>query len=201
MKFESLKKILRVFLTLQWTKELPRQGFLFFGFKRNEVDSVAAHTYTVTLLAYFLAEQLKKEGRKINVEKVIKMGLLHDLGETIIGDIGQSAKQFAGPKIIHEVEERAIDTLLEELDFKEELLKMAKEYNERKTLEAKLVKIADNLDGLAQAAGVPGADMKYFYPIKGLVDKKSILDFYEKAAGLILKRKIKPFREWSRENA
>lgn len=201
MKFEALKQILRVFLTLQWTKELPRQGFLFFGFKRNEVDSVAAHTYTVTLLAYFLAEQLKKEGRKINVEKVIKMGLLHDLGETIIGDIGQSAKQFAGPKIIHEVEERAINTLLEELDFKGELLKMAKEYNERKTLEARLVKIADNLDGLAQATGVPGADMRYFHPIKGIIDKGFILGFYEKAASLILKRKIKPFREWSKENA
>lgn len=201
MRLEALRRILRVFLTLQWTKELPRQGFIFFGFKTNEVDSVAAHTYTTTLLAYFLAEQLKKEGKKVDVEKVIKMGLLHDLGETIIGDIGQSAKQFAGPKVIHDIEEKAIHTLLEELDFKGELLEMAKEYNERKTLEAKLVKIADNLDGLAQATGVPGADMRYFHPIKGLVNKGSVLDFYQKAARLILKRKIKPFREWSRKNA
>lgn len=201
MKLESLKKLIRVFLTLQWTKELPRQGFLFFGFKRNEVDSVAAHTYTVTLLAYFLAEQLKKEGRKIDVEKVIKMGLLHDLGETIIGDIGHSAKKFAGQETIHKVEERAINTLLEQLDFKKELIELTREYNGRKTLEAKLVKIADNLDGLAQAAGVPGADMKYFHPIKGLVEKGSVLDFYQKAAQLILERKIKPFREWDKTNA
>lgn len=201
MKLESLKKLIRVFLTLQWTKELPRQGFIFFGFKRNEVDSVAAHTYTVTLLAYFLAEQLKKEGRKIDVEKVIKMGLLHDLGETIIGDIGHSAKKFAGQETIHKVEERAIHTLLEQLDFKNELIELAREYNGRKTLEAKLVKIADNLDGLAQAAGVPGADMKYFHPIKGLVEKGSVLDFYQKAAQLILERKIKPFREWDKTNA
>lgn len=201
MKLEALKQILRVFLTLQWTKELPRQGFLFFGFKRNEVDSVAAHAYTTTLLAYFLATQLKKERKKIDVEKVIKMGLLHDLGETIIGDIGQSAKQFAGPKTIHDIEERAIHKLLDELDFKDELLEIAKEYNERRSVEAKLVKIADNLDALAQGTGVPGADIKYFHPIKSLVDKKSVLSFYEKAASLILKRKIKPFREWSRENA
>jgi len=36
MKKGTLKKILKVFLTLQWAKELPRQGFIALGFKRNE---------------------------------------------------------------------------------------------------------------------------------------------------------------------
>ncbi len=199
IKPQALKEILRVFMTLQWTKELPRQGFLFFGFKRNEVDSVAAHTYTTTLLAYFLATQLTKEGVKIDVEKVIKMGLLHDLGETIIGDIGQSAKQFAGPKAIHDIEDRAIQTLLADLEFKGEMFKLVKEYNKRETLEAKLVKVCDNLDALALATTVPGADMKYIGPLKGLVVKQSPLSFYQEAAKLILDRKIKPFREWTKD--
>src|SRR3990167_5787585 len=90
-----LKKILKVFLTLQWAKELPRQGFIAMGFKRQEADSVAAHSWTTAVLVYFLATELKKEGVKINIDKALKMALFHDMAETIVGDVGTFVKGMA----------------------------------------------------------------------------------------------------------
>ena len=96
MKREVLKKILKVFLTLQWAKELPRQGFIALGFKRNEADSVAAHSWTCAMLVYLMASEMKKNGEKINVDKAVKMALFHDMAETIVGDVGTFVKGMAG---------------------------------------------------------------------------------------------------------
>src|SRR3990167_622170 len=81
MTNQALKKILKVFLTLQWAKELPRQGFIALGFKRNEADSVAAHSWTTSVLVYFLASELKKNGVKIDINKAVKMALFQEKGK------------------------------------------------------------------------------------------------------------------------
>jgi putative hydrolases of HD superfamily len=95
MKKETLKKILKVFLTLQWAKELPRQGFIAMGFKRNEADSVAAHSWTCAMLTYMLGSEMVKNGTKIDLDKAIKMALFHDMAETIVGDVGTYVKKMA----------------------------------------------------------------------------------------------------------
>lgn len=193
MKINDLKKILKVFLTLQWAKELPRQGFIALGFKRNEADSVAAHSFTTSLLAYFLAKQLQKEGLKIDAEKVLKMGLVHDVGETIVGDVGTFVKGMAGGAF-KDIEEEGVKTLVGDLDSKEEILNLVSEYNKRTSLEARVVKVADNLDALAQAKGVPGAKdaLKYFKRVYHLTK----FDWHKKAVDLILSGEIEPAREW-----
>ena len=114
MNLKDLKKILKVFLTLQWAKELPRQGFIALGFKRNEADSVAAHSFATALLSYFLAKQLQKEGVKIDPEKVLKMGLFHDIGETIVGDVGTFVKGMAGG-VFKDIEEEGVKLLFQRL--------------------------------------------------------------------------------------
>src|SRR3990172_6578144 len=163
MNIKDLKKILKVFLTLQWAKELPRQGFIVLGFKRNEADSVAAHSFATGLLAYFLARQLQKEGLRIDAEKTLKMALVHDIGETIVGDVGTFVKGMAGG-VFKNIEEEGVKALVEDLDEKDEIMALIREYNDRKSIEARVVKAADNLDALAQAKGVPGAAdaLKYF---------------------------------------
>src|SRR3989344_4118879 len=193
MKTEILKKILKVFLTLQWAKELPRQGFIAMGFKRNEADSVAAHSFSTSLLAYFLAKQLKKEGIKIDPEKVLKMGLVHDIGETIVGDVGTFVKGMAGG-VFKNIEEEGVKALVEGLDFKDEIIKLVSEYNGRETLEARVVEAADNLDALAQAKGVPGASsaLKYFKEVTHITK----LDWHKKAVDLILSGEVEPSRDW-----
>lgn len=193
MKINDLKKILKVFLTLQWAKELPRQGFIALGFKRNEADSVAAHSFTTSLLSYFLAKQLQKEGIKIDAEKALKMGLVHDVGETIVGDVGTFVKGMAGGAFKN-IEEEGVKTLVGDLDSKEEILSLVSEYNDRTSLEARVVKAADNLDALAQAKGVPGAKdaLKYFKRVYHLTK----FDWHKKAVDLILSGEIEPAREW-----
>ncbi|MEK7616978.1 MAG: HD family hydrolase [Patescibacteria group bacterium] len=193
MKISDLKKILKVFLTLQWAKELPRQGFIAMGFKRNEADSVAAHSFSTALLAYFLAKQLKKEGLKIDAEKTLKMGLVHDIGETIVGDVGTFVKGMAGG-VFKNIEEEGMRALLEGLDDSKELMELVKEYNERKTLEARVVKTADNLDALAQMKGVPAAQsaLKYFKEVFHITK----FDWHKRAVDLILSGEVEPARDW-----
>ncbi len=193
MKLNDLKKILKVFLTLQWAKELPRQGFIAMGFKRNEADSVAAHSFSTALLSYFLAKQLQKEGIKINPDKVLKMGLVHDIGETIVGDVGTFVKGMAGG-VFKNIEEEGVKALIAELDSKNEIMDLVKEYNGRKTLEARVVKAADNLDALAQAKGVPGAKdaLKYFKQVYHITR----FDWHKKAVDLILSGEVEPTRDW-----
>ena len=197
MKINDLKKILKVFLTLQWAKELPRQGFIAMGFKRNEADSVAAHSFSTALLAYFLACQLKKEGAKIDPDKVLRMGLVHDIGETIVGDVGTFVKGLVGGAF-KDIEEFGVKALVGELDSKDEIIELVSEYNERKTLEARVVKAADNLDALAQAKGVPGAQdaLKYFKEVFHITK----FNWHKKAVDLILNGDVEPARDWQEKH-
>ena len=196
MKINDLKKILKVFLTLQWAKELPRQGFIAMGFKRNEADSVAAHSFSTALLAYFLAKQLQKEGLNLDAEKVLKMGLVHDIGETIVGDVGTFVKGMAGGGFKN-IEEEGVAALVDGLDSKKEIIELVEEYNQRNTMEARVVKAADNLDALAQAKGVPGAQnaLKYFKQVYHITK----FDWHKKAVDLILSGEVEPARDWQKK--
>lgn len=193
MHTDELEKILKVFLTLQWAKELPRQGFIAMGFKRNEADSVAAHSFSTALLAYFLAKSMHKSGEKIDPEKVLKMALVHDIGETIVGDVGTFVKGMAGG-VFKNIEEEGVKALVDGLDSKDEIIKLVEEYNDRKSVEARVVKVADNLDALAQAKGVPGAQdaLKYFKRVYHITK----FSWHKEAVDLILSGKIEPAREW-----
>ncbi len=197
MKLNDLKKILKVFLTLQWAKELPRQGFIAMGFKRNEADSVAAHSFSTALLSYFLAKQLQKDGNNINPDRVLKMALVHDIGETIVGDVGTFVKGMAGGVFKH-IEEEGVKALVEGLDSKDEIIELISEYNDRKSLEARVVKAADNLDALAQAKGVPGAAdaLKYFKQMYHITK----FDWHKKAVDLILSGEAQPERNWQNKH-
>ena len=196
MDRKTLKKILKVFLTLQWAKELPRQGFIALGFKRNEADSVAAHSWTTAMLTYFLATEIKKNGQKVDVDKAIKMALFHDMAETIVGDVGTFVKGMAKGAFAP-IEEEGLRWLVGGLPTEKEIVSLVSEYSQRKTLEARLVKVADNLDALAQAKGVPAAKdaLKYFKEIYHITK----IPFHKTAVEMILKDEIEPERSWQKK--
>lgn len=196
MKKPVLKKILKIFLTLQWAKELPRQGFIQLGFKRNEADSVAAHSWTCAMLVYLLATEMKKQGQKIDVDKAIKMALFHDMAETIVGDVGTFVKGMAKGAFAP-IEEEGLKWLVADLPEKKEMISLVNEYMERKTLEARLCKVADNLDALAQAKGVPAAvpALKYFKEVYHITK----IPWHKQAVEMILKDEVEPERSWQKK--
>ncbi len=187
---------MKVFLTLQWAKELPRQGFIALGFKRNEADSVAAHSWTTAMLTYFLASEMKKNGQKVDVDKAVKMALFHDMAETIVGDVGTFVKSMAKGAFAG-IEAEGLKWLVSDLPSKNEIIQLVEEYMRRKTLEARLVKVADNLDALAQAKSVPAAQnaLKYFKEVYHITK----IPFHKEAVEMILKDEVEPERSWQKK--
>ena len=193
MNKKVLKKILKVFLTLQWAKELPRQGFIALGFKRNEADSVAAHSWTTAMLVYLMASEMKANGEKIDVDKAVKMAMFHDMAETIVGDVGTFVKGMAKGAFA-DIEEEGLKWLVKDLPSQKEIVGLVEEYMSRKTLEARLCKVADNLDALAQAKGVPAAmsALKYFKEVYHITK----IPWHKDAVEMILKEEVEPERSW-----
>src|SRR3989344_4245781 len=196
MKREVLKKILKVFLTVQWAKELPRQGFIALGFKRNEADSVAAHSWTCAMLTYMLGTEIVKNGQKLDLNKAIKMALFHDMAETIVGDVGTFVKGMAKGAFAP-IEEEGLKWLVKDLPQNKEIVSLVEEYMKRQTLEARLCKVADNLDALAQAKGVPGAQsaLIYFKEVYHITK----IPWHKQAVEMILKDEVEPERSWQKK--
>ncbi len=195
MKKNSLSNLIKFFLRIQWTKELPRQGFLTLGFKRNEADSVAAHSFATAVLAYELAVLHNKENKtpKVNADKVLKMALFHDLAETIVGDVGSFVKYLEHGKF-RDIEDKGMEILVEDLVNKEEIISLYQEYSQRKTLEARFAKAADHIDAIAQIQGVPAAKDELEKKTHEIL-KITKFPWHQKAIDLITSGKIKGIRE------
>ncbi|MGB9824353.1 MAG: HD domain-containing protein [Candidatus Hydrothermia bacterium] len=131
-------------------KRTPRAGFWYYGVENPE--SVAEHIFGVSLITYITAKLLLKQGEKLDVEKAIKMAVIHELGEALIGDIHLEARRYIG-KSIESVEHRAFHDLVSKLpeEVKNELLDLYKEFENGETVEAKIVRAADKVDLLIQA--------------------------------------------------
>lgn len=82
----------------------------------------------------------------LDINKVIKMCLIHDLGEAITGDI----PAFLKNEVHEKDEEKAIETLITPLPFvlKEEMLSLFAEMKAMDTDEAKLYKSLDNIEAV-----------------------------------------------------
>ncbi len=149
---EEQQGILNVFWTIQQTKELPRQGMILAGFKRNEVDTVGAHSYTVSVLAYLLAKYfVKKYPSFVNPVSTLEMAIFHDIGEALTGDVGRYVK-WKAKKAWDKVEEEAVAELGVAVKLLGDFLQeKVVSYNKRSFPDGWIVKVADSLDAVAQS--------------------------------------------------
>lgn len=107
-------------------------------------ESVAEHSWMTALAAMMI----KDEFPEADTDKIIKMCLIHDLGECFTGDIPTFDKTAQDEK----VEEDLLYAWVKSLPRKEsaELLALYDEMSARKTLESKIYKALDGLEALIQ---------------------------------------------------
>lgn len=77
-----MENILNFFNEIGRLKKMPRRGWVIRDIKNPE--SIAEHTFRVAIMAWILGDKKKKN---FNMEKLIKMALMHDLCEVYAGDI------------------------------------------------------------------------------------------------------------------
>lgn len=101
-----------------------------------EFADLSEHHFRVIWLSLILAKYEKAK----NIEKMIKMALCHDIVESRTGDVHYIARQYTKRN-----EKLAIQDMLEGTAL-EEFVSIWNEYEDRKSIEAKIVKDADYLD-------------------------------------------------------
>ncbi len=99
-------------------------------------DTVASHSFRAAFIGYFLAQELGADA-----DKVLKMCLAHDIAESRSMD-----HHWLSKKYVKVFEDEINRDQFGNLPHAADLLGVIREYEERKTLEAKIAKDADLLD-------------------------------------------------------
>ncbi len=139
MKKKDLEECFKFILELEKLKAVTRKNKPI-GLERYE--NSAEHSWQITVLAMVLANVSDED---IEIEKVIKMLLLHDIGEIDVGDViffDEKAKAEAKEKELESVQ-RIFGMLPKETG--EELLEIWKEFEYGETKEAKFARAVDRV--------------------------------------------------------
>ncbi len=120
-----------LFVLMDKLKRTKRKGWHDKNIERKRVESVADHIYGCQMLAYAMHSEFKYD---IDINKVILMLAVHEIGETIIGDI---TPDDMPRKEKTELETKAVMELLEMIPNSKLLQELFYEFEARQTPEAK----------------------------------------------------------------
>ncbi len=133
-KTKTMKSIANFLFEAGILSRTPRSGFHFLG---SGHQSVAEHVHRTVFVGYALATMEKE----VDMEKVMKMCLFHDLAEARTSDLNYVHQKYAESD-----EKAALNDLADAVPFGADILAIVAEMRERKTKEAILAKDADQLE-------------------------------------------------------
>lgn len=138
----NIDKVIRFIKEIENLKSVTRTAWT----KTGRRESTAEHSWRLAMLLMVLREDFKD----LDIDKAIKMSLVHDLGELYDGDISAKLQNDNDNKAY--MEEKAMRRMLTTLPdgISEKIYDLWKEYNECCTKEAKLVKAMDKLETIVQ---------------------------------------------------
>jgi putative hydrolases of HD superfamily len=158
MELDAGNDVLRFLHLAGRLKETARAGWKLRGI--DDPESVAEHSFRVCLMALVLG---KSADPPVERERCVAMALVHDLAESIVGDITPYDGVSAGEK---RRREREAMEQLAGLAGDPEILELWTEYDAGATPEARFVKELDKLETVLQAAEYEadrGADVDEFW--------------------------------------
>ena len=142
MRADELDGVLAFLRAAERLKTVTRSGWTSTG----KAESVAEHTWRLCLMAMVLYGRADD----VDLARLLKMCLIHDLGEAIGGDVPAPAQVAGYPKA---GQERAdLLSLVEPLPAADqrEILELWDEYEAASSPEAKLAKGLDKLETILQ---------------------------------------------------
>lgn len=134
------RTLLDALLVAQRLKDTTRHCYTAKG--RHE--SVAEHSWMMTLMAFFMRDEFPE----VDMNKVIQMCIIHDLGECFTGDIPAFDKTQTDENREEALLYHWVGSLPEKYAI--EMRALYEEMAERKTTEAKLYKAIDGLEAVIQ---------------------------------------------------
>ncbi|KAL3690632.1 hypothetical protein R1sor_004283 [Riccia sorocarpa] len=137
---------IQFFTLCQRLKTTKRTGWVNHGLKESE--SIADHMYRMAIMALIAADGIPG----VDKDRCVKMAVVHDLAEAIVGDITPSDNVPKEEKSRRERE--AMDEICAMLGggvAAQEMMELWREYENNATPEAKLVKDFDKIEMILQA--------------------------------------------------
>ena len=159
MKPDHLAGILQFLREAERLKQTWRSAWTSGGHK----ESTAAHTWRLCLMALLL----EKEFPEVNFTRLLKICIVHDLGEAIRGDIPAIHQKPGEPK--GTAERRDLLKLVTPLPetLRAEIVALWDEYEAAATPEARIAKALDKLETILQhnqGANPPDFDYAFNLP-------------------------------------
>ena len=111
---------------------------------KRRIESVAEHSWRISLMAFLL----KHEFEDVDINKVVDMCLIHDLGECFTGDIPTFKKTDQDRETEDSLLAQWVRSLPEELSG--DIAALYQEMDAQETKEAKIYKSLDKLEALIQ---------------------------------------------------
>lgn len=136
----EVRELLKALAVAEGLKDTTRHCYTAGG--RHE--SVAEHSWMLTVMAFFL----KEEFPEVDMDKVIRMCIIHDLGECFTGDIPTFDKGESDEATEEQLLYRWVDSLPGSVSA--EMRALYEEMAALQTTEAKLYKAIDNLEAVIQ---------------------------------------------------
>ena len=134
------RKLLEALTVAERLKDTTRHCYTSNGRR----ESVAEHSWMMTLMAFFMRDEFPEA----DMDKVIRMCIIHDLGEAFTGDIPTFDKTEEDEK----KEEELLNQWVKGLPdfYSKEMQSLYQEMEERTILEAKIYKAIDGLEAVIQ---------------------------------------------------
>ena len=134
------ENVIKYYVTCNRLKNVIRTGWKDWHVKKDRIESVAEHIFGVQMLAIAMKSEY---GYEIDLMKVIFMLAVHELGETVIGDLTQFQ---IGREEKEKLEHEAVHQVLADLLDGDQIEALFLEFDARETKEALFAYQCDKLE-------------------------------------------------------
>ena len=155
-EYNKYKEVVKYYILNSRLKDKQRSGWdkNHWNINSQRIERIAEHIISTIYLALAMESEMRYNeeldfDRNINIDEIVKMLSIHEIGETIIGDI----TPFDGitPEKKAEIEFKAVQDLLGNLTEKTELLELFSLFESKFSNEARFAYCCDKIEADLQS--------------------------------------------------